>query len=245
MLADISNNFLLKHIQTIHKGFSLNNIHYNNHTKLIFFLPPTHYSSKINNLFLAHATLPGLCVKKFIPQQLIVLSFYFGNKYWLKYNVFEVSSVNWRVIIYQLQEPAMAAIVTLFYILFSVCMIYPPTEFVSAGFTIPQIFDGFLGSENLNFVGYHMKRITITAFAHSMLPLGYVFSLWCGGVTNQWLPAAAAATAIIPLLMCYQILCWWEHDKAKHPVVRPLIKYSANGSDWRIIAAQLNREFRR
>lgn len=139
----------------------------------------------------------------------------------------------------------MAAVVTLFYILFSICIIYPPTEFVSAGFTIAQIFEGFLGSENVNFIGYHMKRITITAFIHSMLPLGYVFTLWSGGVTNQWLPAAAAATAIIPLLMCYRLLCWWEHDKSKHPVVMPLLKYVTAGSDWRVVAAQLNMEFRR
>lgn len=139
----------------------------------------------------------------------------------------------------------MAVLVTLFYILLSICVVYPPTEFVSAGFTIAQIFEGFLGSENVNFIGYHMKRITITAFIHSLLPLGYVFTLWCGGVTSPWLPASAAAMAIIPLLMCYRLLCWWEHDKTKHPVVKPLLRYATAGSDWRVVAAQLNMEFRR
>ncbi|XP_028165991.1 E3 ubiquitin-protein ligase TM129 [Ostrinia furnacalis] len=138
----------------------------------------------------------------------------------------------------------MAVLVTLFYVLLSICIIYPPTEFVSAGFTIAQLFEGFLGSENVNFVGYHMKRISITAFIHSLLPLGYVFTLWCGGVTNQWLPASAAATAIIPLLMCYRLVTWWEHDKSKHPVVRPLIRYAPVDSDWRVVASQLNMDFR-
>ncbi|XP_031763424.2 E3 ubiquitin-protein ligase TM129 isoform X2 [Galleria mellonella] len=66
----------------------------------------------------------------------------------------------------------MDVLLTLFYVLFSICVIYPPTEFVSAGFTIAQLFENYLGSENTNFIGYHMKRITITALIHSTLPFG-------------------------------------------------------------------------
>ncbi|RVE41845.1 hypothetical protein evm_013510 [Chilo suppressalis] len=89
-----------------------------------------------------------------------------------------------------------------------------------------------------------MKRITITALIHSSLPLGYVFTLWCGGVRSPWMLAGAAGTAIIPLLMCYKILCWWEHDRSKHPGVKPLLRYVTPGNDWRIVAAHLNIEFR-
>ncbi|CAH1634986.1 unnamed protein product [Spodoptera littoralis] len=138
----------------------------------------------------------------------------------------------------------MTVLVSLFYLLFSICVVYPPTEFVSAGFTIAQLFEGFLGSENINFIGYHMKRTTITALIHSALPLGYVFTLLCAGERNPWLPAAAAATAIIPLLMCYRLLCWWENGQAKHPVVKSLLAYVTPGSDWRVVAANLNIEFR-
>ncbi|CAG5019074.1 unnamed protein product [Parnassius apollo] len=56
--------------------------------------------------------------------------------------------------------------------------------------------------------------------------------------------AAAAATAIIPLLMCYKIICWWEYDKSKHPVVKPLLCYTTPGSDWRVVANNINIEFR-
>ncbi|XP_068627830.1 E3 ubiquitin-protein ligase TM129 [Battus philenor] len=138
----------------------------------------------------------------------------------------------------------MDIVLTLFYLMFCFCVIYPPTEFVAAGFTIPQIFEGFLGSENVNFIGYHMKRITLTAFIHSSLPLGYVFTLWCGGERGSWMLASAIATAIILLLMCYKILCWWEYDKDKHPVVRPLIKYAPSGGDWRVVANSVNISFR-
>lgn len=139
----------------------------------------------------------------------------------------------------------MDILITLFYILFSICVVYPPTEFVSAGFTIPQLLDNYLGSENVNFVGYHMKRTTITALIHSTLPLGYVFTLWCGGERGQWLLASAFAMAIIPLLMCYKIICWWENDKSKHPVVKALLPYVTPGIDWRVVAANFNTEFRR
>jgi E3 ubiquitin-protein ligase TM129 len=139
----------------------------------------------------------------------------------------------------------MDVLITLFYILFCICVIYPPTEFVSAGFTIPLVFDNFLGSENMNFIGFHMRRITITALIHSGLPLGYIFCLWCGGVRNPWMLAGFAATAIVLLLMCYRALCWWEPDRSTHPAVRPLINYVTPGSDWRVVAARLNIEFRK
>lgn len=57
------------------------------------------------------------------------------------------------------------------------CIIYPPTEFVSAGLTIKEIFSNWLGSENEFFVQYHIKRSVITLFVHSVLPCGkYIFS---------------------------------------------------------------------
>lgn len=139
----------------------------------------------------------------------------------------------------------MDVLVTLFYILFCICVVYPPTEFVSAGFTIAQLFENTLGSENVNFMGYHMKRMSITVVIHSTLPLGYIFCLWCGGERGQWMLASAASTAIIALLAIYKMVCWWEHDKSKHPAVKALLPYVTPGSDWRVVAANLNTEFRR
>ncbi|KAI8439875.1 hypothetical protein MSG28_001343 [Choristoneura fumiferana] len=137
----------------------------------------------------------------------------------------------------------MDILITLAYLLFTICVIYPPTEFVSAGFTIAQLFDSYLVSENVNFMGYHMKKITITALVHSALPLGYITCLYFGGEGGSWMLAAFAATSIIPLLMVYKIVCWWE-KKTKHPAVRALVPYESEGSDWRVVAAQLNTEFR-
>lgn len=138
----------------------------------------------------------------------------------------------------------MDVLITLVYLLFSICVVYPPTEFVTAGFTIPQLSERYLGSENVNFIGYHMKRITLTAFIHSALPLGYIVTLYFGGERSSWLLAGFAGTAILPLLMAYKIVCWWE-NKTRHPAVSPLVAYVSEGSDWRVVAAQLNTEFRR
>lgn len=138
----------------------------------------------------------------------------------------------------------MDVLITLFYTLFSICVVYPPTEFVAAGFTIVQLFETFLGSESMNFVMYHMKRTTITALIHTALPLGYVLCLLASGDRNEWLPAAAAATALFPLAMCYRLLCWWEYDQIKHPVVKALLPYVTPGIDWRVVACNLNCDFR-
>lgn len=138
----------------------------------------------------------------------------------------------------------MDVVITLFYILFSICVIYPPSEFVAAGFTIAQLFENFLGSENTNFVMFHMKRTTITALIHSVLPLGYILCLFCYGERNPWLPAAAVATATIPVIMCYRLICWWENNQIKHPVVKPLLAYVTPGIDWRVVANNLNCQFK-
>lgn len=69
-------------------------------------------------------------------------------------------------------------IFTLFYLILSVCIIYPPVEFVSAGFTIPSVFSRILGSEDENFVSYHIKRTIVTLGVYSLLPLGYIVALF-------------------------------------------------------------------
>ena len=72
---------------------------------------------------------------------------------------------------------------SLIYGFFCLCVIAPPTEFVSAGLTIQHIFSSFLGSEDMTFIEYHIKRTTVTAFMHSLLPLG---KLW-GAPVRWWI----------------------------------------------------------
>lgn len=139
----------------------------------------------------------------------------------------------------------MEIVITLCYCLFTASDIYPPTELVTAGFTIPQLFEGLLGSENVNFVSYHMRRTSITMVVHSFLPIGYWFALFLGGWRSEWLLFTFTCCWMIVLLFAYKIICWWENKKQAHPVVRTLLPYVPEGSDWRVVAADLNAEFKK
>ena len=66
---------------------------------------------------------------------------------------------------------------TIFYIVVSLCVVYPPNEFVSAGFTVECLLSPWLGSENDGFIQYHMRRIVATILCHSLLPLGKFISV--------------------------------------------------------------------
>ncbi|XP_022117905.1 E3 ubiquitin-protein ligase TM129 [Pieris rapae] len=138
----------------------------------------------------------------------------------------------------------MDVLISLFYVLFALCIVFPPTEFVSAGFTIPQLFGSYLGSEENNFVKYHMRRIPITLLIHSFLPLGYVVTLWCCGEQGEWMPCLFIASCMIPLIALYKITCWWEHNQINHPVVKALLPYAEVEGDWRTFASTFNMEFR-
>lgn len=61
---------------------------------------------------------------------------------------------------------------TIIYLFFSLCLIAPPNEFVSAGLTVQNLLSNFLGSEDLNFIYYHIRRSTATVIVHSLFPLG-------------------------------------------------------------------------
>ena len=63
-------------------------------------------------------------------------------------------------------------IFTLVYLLISACLVVPPNEFRSAGLTVQNVLSSWLGSEELHFVQYHIKRTTATILFHAVLPLG-------------------------------------------------------------------------
>lgn len=62
----------------------------------------------------------------------------------------------------------------LLYLVLCLCIIYPPDEFISAGFTVPDLFSALLGSESEQFILYHIKRSTLTVCIYSLLPFGFI-----------------------------------------------------------------------
>lgn len=65
-----------------------------------------------------------------------------------------------------------AILFTLAYVLVSACIVCPPTEFINAGLTVQNVLAPVLGSEQLDFVHFHIRRTTSTLFIHALLPLG-------------------------------------------------------------------------
>ena len=61
---------------------------------------------------------------------------------------------------------------SLVYIVLAICFIFTPKEFKTAGLTVQSIFSSYLGSEDFDFVRYHIKRTTITVLVHSFIPIG-------------------------------------------------------------------------
>lgn len=61
---------------------------------------------------------------------------------------------------------------TLAYVVLSFCFVFTPNEFRSAGLTIQNLFSSWLGSEDVGFIQYHIRRTSITIVVHSALPLG-------------------------------------------------------------------------
>lgn len=143
---------------------------------------------------------------------------------------------------------------SLVYTLLAIGIIYPPTEFVAIGFTINNVFGSFLGSIDIEFVQYHLRRTCLTLFIHSILPLFYVvwyflkfgvliesdlhffvkFVLW-----NSFIVFAIVLPVISIGLICY----WCKDDYANHPISQDLRKY--NRDSWLQAAVDINAEYRR
>ncbi|KAF7227903.1 transcript variant X3 [Nothobranchius furzeri] len=66
---------------------------------------------------------------------------------------------------------------TLAYVTFAICIIFTPDEFRSAGLTVQNVFSSWLGSEDVDFLRYHLRRISVTILVQSALPLGYYLGM--------------------------------------------------------------------
>lgn len=143
---------------------------------------------------------------------------------------------------------------TFLYIFFSALLIAPPTEFISAGLTIQNIFSSLLGSEDINFVYYHIKRTSLTVIIHSLFPLCYYILLgWFAPQLNLFSPWSLPVlgqlylgVSITIVLMSTCIVLYWSFsDWNNHPLARQLGYLADENSSWRAVASSINIEFRR
>ena len=75
-------------------------------------------------------------------------------------------------------ESSSSVIFSLFYFIFCLGFVYQSKEFDSAGLSPEAIlsYNDWIGSEEVRFFSYHMKRTAGTLVLHSMLPLGIELS---------------------------------------------------------------------
>lgn len=144
----------------------------------------------------------------------------------------------------------------LVFILFSYCVIYPPIEFVSTGLTINQLFAPFLGSEDIEFVQYHLRRTCLTLVTHSLLPFLYVFFYYFKfdhifevNIENVlrfvgWNSFVLFALTV-PAVALAIVYLWSRDDWNNHPIAKNLQKYCNSGDNWDRVAADVNAEYRR
>lgn len=158
------------------------------------------------------------------------------------------------------------AIVTFLYLLIAFLVILPPTELISAGFTIQNLFSYFfVESEALSFIRYHIKRISIKHLVHSSLPLGYIFVLlyycdWSLGFVSAFVALFTRTSILlrlsllicvaIPLLTSLIVFRWHMNDCFHHPIVRQLRLFVQTSNQqqeatWHTVESSINTEFRR
>nr|XP_020451023.1 E3 ubiquitin-protein ligase TM129 [Monopterus albus] len=144
---------------------------------------------------------------------------------------------------------------TLAYIVFSLCFVFTPNEFRSAGLTIQNLFSSWLGSEDLGFIQYHVRRTSVTVLVHSALPLGYYMGM-CIAAPEKKLgfihQVDGLWRAFLLLSLCLHLASWalviyWSHSHwCSHPISWTLqVHIQPPHSSWGAVASSINREFRR
>ncbi|CAF1015953.1 unnamed protein product [Adineta steineri] len=157
-------------------------------------------------------------------------------------------------------------ITTFLYILVVFIIILPPSELITAGFSIQNIFSYFLvENEEITFIRYHIKRISAKCFIHSLLPLGYIFLLlyhcnWSYGIVSACYSLFTDTPIIlrfiiyicllIPIVTSLIILQWHLNDCYRHPIVRQLRLFIQPNNQqqeqtWHTVESSINTEFRR
>ncbi|XP_053688928.1 E3 ubiquitin-protein ligase TM129 [Sabethes cyaneus] len=155
-----------------------------------------------------------------------------------------------------------AIVFAIFYALLCFCIVYPSTEFVSAGLTVDHVFSSTLGSEAITFVQHHIRRTSLNLMIHSLLPVIYirVYHMQFAAdndnveenyVTNPYSSVwtfLIVAAVLLPGLVAAAIYYWSRNQWQNHPIARQLAKFARSEdrfADWRAVAGSINDEFRR
>ncbi|XP_057705356.1 E3 ubiquitin-protein ligase TM129 isoform X3 [Corythoichthys intestinalis] len=144
---------------------------------------------------------------------------------------------------------------TLAYTVLSLCFVFTPNEFRSAGLTIQNLFSSWLGSEDMDFIHYHIKRSSTTLLVHCALPIGYFMGMCIAApekhlryihqMSDTW--KVFFILSLCLLLASYILIIFWSRRHwHNHPISRALQAHvQPPHSNWRSVASHINTEFRR
>ncbi|XP_076878653.1 E3 ubiquitin-protein ligase TM129 [Brachyhypopomus gauderio] len=149
---------------------------------------------------------------------------------------------------------AMDTTFTFAYVVFAICVLFTPNEFRSAGLTVQNIFSEWLGSEDIGFIQYHIKRTTLTFLIHCSLPFGYYIGMCFAEpeknlmfihLASQGWQIYFGLTVAFQLWSAALAFYWSRHGWANHPISKRLEMFALPQSSWRAVASSINTEFRR
>ncbi|KAM9375494.1 E3 ubiquitin-protein ligase TM129 [Pholidichthys leucotaenia] len=141
---------------------------------------------------------------------------------------------------------------SLVYLVLSLCFVLTPNEFQSAGLTVQNLFSSLLGSEDLDFIRYHIRRSSVTVLLHSGLPLGYFVGMLMAAAENHHYQVSDLWRMFQVVSICLHIFCWvlvfyWSrHHWSNHPISKALQAHVHHPhTNWVSMAMAVNTEFRR
>ncbi|XP_078534756.1 E3 ubiquitin-protein ligase TM129 [Lissotriton helveticus] len=143
---------------------------------------------------------------------------------------------------------------TLAYVVFSVCFVFTPNEFHTAGISAQSLLSAWLGSEDLCFVLYHIRRTAAVRLLHSFIPLGYFIGMCFAAPEKQLYNVYIASegwklfillAVLLPAITSMFALYWSQNHWGNHPLARTLAHHALAHSEWRAVASSVNTEFRR
>lgn len=157
-------------------------------------------------------------------------------------------------------EASASVIFSLFYFIFCIGFIFQFREFDSAGLSPEALlsYNDWIGSEEVRFFSYHMKKTAGTLVLQSLLPLVHLLCYsYFTVVLDHNYPSVSefwdtypiiynilAVSVLIPILLMSLVWFWSLNNWSNHPMVAKLKLYARDGN-WRQVGADIETEFRR
>uniref|UniRef100_A0A0X3PB64 E3 ubiquitin-protein ligase TM129 n=1 Tax=Schistocephalus solidus TaxID=70667 RepID=A0A0X3PB64_SCHSO len=159
-------------------------------------------------------------------------------------------------------------VLTMSYALFAFGLIVPPDVLLASGLTLENLFHRWLGSEEISFVTYHLRRTIMVRLVAGFLPLGYfLFMMFFASTSLATYLLGGIGLSLSLALVIFTHVCtvWYARGTWEgHPTVRnlceivkrvqetpptegdpPELELLRSLSSWQSVASHIDAECRR